>query len=133
MSAWVAGPGSQHPDPQKFPEPHTWATWLEERHPQFKTHRTLGTAKNAVTGKFSHRTSTLVGNCYIYRWDEDLGDWVEEYFIPHGATKEASPIHAVTIKRETSQVRGPSQKAVDQALASIQAAIGTTDQGGPHE
>jgi hypothetical protein len=111
---------SAEPDRTQFPDPHTWATWLRHRTPQFKTHKTLGIAKTACAGKMTRAGGQDVafGDMYVYEWDGDSCTWQERYFIPDGATKGEVPLFQQTIPRKGSAM-APSNKALDEAISSI--------------
>ena len=119
------------PDLTKFPAPHRWATWMKDRSSQFKTHSSLGLAKNALsgrpTGHGQYRTvngkqvydSPLEGG-YVYEWvDDEWGEgWVERFHVPYGTFKTDHPLWSFT--ERTRKARPVTQKAIDAAIASIQ-------------
>jgi hypothetical protein len=130
MPQWTA-----EPDVSAFPAQPRWATWIKDRSPQFKLHNTLGMAKNALSSKYLPRGTTrrdaknrvewpLAGG-YVYEWVvDDLGEgWVERFRVMPGDFKADHPLWKFT---ETPRPMRPvSQKAIDEALASIQMAVPT--------
>lgn len=107
---------TQAPVVSEFPEPNTWATWRLDRTPQFKTHRTAGQAKNALTLVF--RSNGASHPAWVYEWvSDEYGErWVERWHIAVGDRKDGHPLYAQRISNKPKEV---SAKAVDAAIASI--------------
>ena len=116
------------PDPLDFPPPDQWATFVPHREPQFKTHKHLSQAKNAVSGKFVGARINGVyswqapNDMWVYQWDTEEQRWVERYEIVKGSTKDTHPLW--TTKVATKKVpREVPQKVVDKTIASIMKAV----------
>lgn len=101
--------------PSEFDEPHRYATWVAPRSEQYKTHATLGHAKNAIAG--AHRSNRdVLPRAYVYEWTPDTG-WVELYRMD-GEVKTDHPLWKIKTGNKRS-IQPPSQKAIDAAIASI--------------
>lgn len=113
------------PDPHDLPAPHQWGTYITGRHPKFKTHSTLGTAKNAISGKFTrlNRQDVALWDSWVYEWvnDEDGSRWVERWEILKGDPKDTHPLWK--FKASNQKPVAVSQKAMDKAITSILSAV----------
>lgn len=120
------------PDPSTFPGQPRWATWIKDRGQQFKLHKSLGMAKNALSGRhLRHGVSRRVPGGrqweteypleggYVYEWvvDDNGEGWVERFVIQPGEFKSDHPLWK--FKERPRKVRPVSQKAIDAAIASI--------------
>lgn len=61
-----------------------WATQIYWRRPEFKIHRTLGHAKNAMT--YHH-----VGPAALWRWDQASAEWVLVWECERGVSARDAP------------------------------------------
>lgn len=104
---------SDTPDPLKFPKPHGWATWARLRMQQFKTHRTVGMAKAALTSL----DLRVKGEAWVYQFDPNLDQWVEFAHVHDG---DRSFFDVTNAKRKPKEI---PQKRVDEAIALIQEAM----------
>lgn len=116
--------GTVTPNPRDFPDPHVWATWISNRSPQFKTHSSLGIAKNAISAREGYRNG-MNADCYVYRWCDE-GWWEEVHHLPRGSNKKDHPLFQKVVPRKRA-IKGPSPKAVDAAIASIMSATEEVD------
>lgn len=105
------------PEPKEFPQPHMYATWMQWRSPQFKTHSSPSHVKTAIGGKA--RGGKITCDTYIYQWDENAAEWIELDFLPRDSLKVDSAFFQATHKRALRKAKPPSEKAVAEALASI--------------
>lgn len=109
-------------DASTLPPPNQWATFIQGRHPQFKSHSNLSLAKSAITN-YTRRDGVsrevALCDCWVYEWvaDEDGSRWVQRFAVPKGDDKHSHPLWKVTAK--TVAPVAVSQKAVDKAMASI--------------
>lgn len=108
---------AREPDPKSFPDPHLYATWMADRSPQFKTHSGPGHVKNAITGKT--RNGKINGDTYVYRYDEDLAQWAQTFFLADGTPKADCALFKQVIPRAKREVKPVSQKALDATIQSI--------------
>lgn len=95
-----------------FPAPQLWATWIGYRTEKFKTHPSLAMCKSAISAKFNG--GVLPCSAYVYEWDTEQEVWVERFFLGAGVDKSH-----IFFKVKAKKIKGPSQKQVDAALASI--------------
>lgn len=113
---------SGKPDPLDFPEPHNFATFILTRTPQFKTHRHLSQAKNALSGKMTYRGGrSYSAGCdmWVYEWDAEELRWVETFHIPIGAIRETHPLWEKGVKRPKKAQAEVPQKVIDKTIDSI--------------
>lgn len=80
--------GGEFPSEVRYvppPEP-VWATWIPSRHPhEFKTHNTLGQAKNAMLQAYPRAT----GRAAIYRRKRNWWVMLGKYPHSHMSDKDA--------------------------------------------
>ena len=112
---------SATPNPAEFPDPNTWATWIRQRSPQFKTHSSLGMTKTACSYIMRGTPEVATVDVYVYEWDPDACRWVERFHIPEGLRKDDAPIYKL---KAMKAVKPPSDKALNAAIASIVGAQG---------
>lgn len=110
------------PDPLDFPEPDRWATYMTTRSPNFKTHKTLGQCKNALSGKCyymgpNHYQSG--DDMWVYEWDQEEHVWVERFAMKRGERKEGHPLWQTRVPRSGHASKEVPQKVLDKAIASI--------------
>jgi hypothetical protein len=107
-------------DPSTFPAPHTYATYISWRSEKFKTHSTLGMAKNAISGTARHERSGRRTQCdvYVYTWNPEDDCWEQKYFIPKHADLDQHELYKVKASSKRP-IKGPSDKQVNAAIESI--------------
>lgn len=107
------------PDPKSFPDPHQFATYMTWRNPAFKTHPSLATAKNAVSGKargLTGRGRHVGCDVYVYEFSQDTG-WQLLHLIPKETNLDDHEFYKTTAKKRS--IKGPSDAAVAAAIKSI--------------
>lgn len=80
------------PDPEKFPTPQ-WATWCDNRTPNFKVHGTLGQAKSAVTTAVMNNYKNdpvAYANAFVYEFID--GKWTLAHAVHPGDSKSIHPL-----------------------------------------
>lgn len=106
---------SRLPVALRNPDEYQYATFVEDRRPQFKIHRTVGLAHGAV----SYRTTqtqyqvTMTANCAVYRRVDD--EWRILYSFKRGATLRCLPWQ--------KDPGPPEQRLAEDALRSIKIAV----------
>ena len=115
---------TETPDPEKFPAPHTWATFIPSRAEFFKTHSSFHVVKSSVRSSLSVQGANWRG-AWVYRWDGENEEWTPVHFIEHKDPDhpDTKAFFAVKISSKRA-IKGPTDKQVEAALASI-AAVGT--------
>lgn len=122
------------PDPTTFPKPSAlYGTWVERRGPgqEFKVHSSRKGVKNTVgnyadgtlgvrprtTGGYYQHDYALAVDVYVYLWDWDNAEWVEQFMLKQGTYREDHPFF--TDKKELQKIVPASQDELDEAIASI--------------
>lgn len=89
----------------KKPGEYEWATFISDRFPRFKVHRTVGHAHAALTNRRSYYGNRLTADVALYRMQE--GNWVPEFALAEGTTithfpwQEPPPDPAIQRKKQT--------------------------------
>lgn len=109
------------PDPNDFPKPEAWGTYVEYRTPKFKKHRTPGLCKSALTNMGlrdpKHWRHAANQEAYVYRFDPDLDAWVEFAHVHHG------DLSFFDIKDPGRKPKTLPQEKVDEAFALVREAM----------
>ena len=107
------------PDPTRFPDPERFATYIASRSPNFKTHKDLGKAKNAISQKADHRSIRRMRcDAWVYEFDFEAGMWRELTHIPTGTDLALHPWYSQKQSSKPTNI-GPSEAAEKAAIASI--------------
>lgn len=109
------------PDPKDFKPPHTWATYIPTRTTVgiFKTHSNFGAAKSAVWSSMSSWRGNWQG-AWIYTWNSADEEWVLTHYLPSSDRNDPDALALRATKTPTKRpIKGPSDKQVEEALASI--------------
>jgi hypothetical protein len=108
-------------NPDKFPKPHTWATFIPNRSQRFKTHSTLGKAKSAVT---SCRTYQGMSEAWVYEFNPDADSWEERFHVQEGASPENNPLTgARNTTRKVKTIKPLDESELQEVYASIAKAV----------
>lgn len=97
------------------PDEYQFATFIADRSPQFKIHRTVGLAHGAISYRTQSRNFSLVmtSDCALYRRVGD--EWRAVYSFKFG-----SELRCLPWQKDPGP---PEQRLADQALRSIRACI----------
>lgn len=71
------------------PPPPKWATYIQDRRPQFKMHSQRGHVRSAVGGG-GYRGGSVRGG-RVYEWDSQAESWTLLHDIPEGTRKSEHP------------------------------------------
>lgn len=97
-----------------LPEPHAWATWVKTRAEPYKTHSSLGIAKNALS--YFYNGDVLKEEAFIFEWDGYK--WTVAFHLPQGTDRRIHPLYKAKSTKKGA-IKGPSDKQIEDAIASI--------------
>jgi hypothetical protein len=108
------------PIPEKISRPgdYEWATYIKDRRPQFKVHRTVGHAHAALTNKVSRWRSPRTVTTDIVLYQLECGQWTPQLQLAEGSMITHFPWQEEPPSPE-EQRRERSVSQVRQSLDSV--------------
>lgn len=104
-------------DPTTFPDPHTWASYVDYRSEKYRTHSTLGALKTSVGYFFDKGVARC--DIRVYSWESIDEQWVQIHHFKTGERRDTLPLFKAKASRNKKPIKGPTEKQIEQTLESI--------------